>query len=185
MWKKLGTWCISVITYDHQLLCKPVIKTKKRSFLCIPNSMKKSSFCSTGPMLIVAAFCIALNVTLQEVGEHDLVGLRFGGFKVWKSWGDLVFMVATKGTRMNLSKKCPGEVEQLFLLQHSSIFQWRMRSSYWNIFCKVSIAKSDLSAWRREIISCHFFSMQRRELSASNPNPLAPVVAKGMSLWRH
>lgn len=117
--KKLGTWYISVITYYHQLLCNPVIKTKKRRFLCIPNSMKKSSFCSTGPMLIVAAFCIALNVTLQEVGEHDLVGLRFGGFKSLEVLGDLVFMVVTKGTKMNLSKKNVQEkLNNYFLLQH-------------------------------------------------------------------
>ena len=81
--------------------------------------MKKSSFCSTGPMLIVAAFCIALNVTLQEVGEHDLVGLRFGGFKSLEVLGDLVFMVVTKGTKMNLSKKNVQEkLNNYFLLQH-------------------------------------------------------------------
>ena len=183
--KKLGTWCISVITYYHQVLSNPVIKTKKRSFFCIPNSMKKSSFCSTGPMLIAAAFCIALNVTLQEVGEHDLVDLssevsKFGS--VWEMWCP---RLQQKAQRWTCPKTNPGEVEQLFLFQHSSIFQWIMRSSNWNIFCKVSIAKSDLSAWRREIISCHFFSIRRRELSASNPNPLAPVVAKGYVFPRH
>lgn len=120
-------------------------------------------------MLIVAAFCIALNVTLQEVGEHDLVDLRFGRFQSLEAFGGFgVHGCNTRHKNERVRKTCPGEVEQLFLFQHLSIFQWILRSSNWNIFCKVSIAKSDLSAWRREIISCHVFSMQRRELSASS-----------------
>ena len=56
--------------------------------MAYPNSMTmKSSFCSTGPMLIAAAFCIALSVTLQEVGEHDLVALRFHTTEVLGRFG--------------------------------------------------------------------------------------------------
>ena len=86
--------------------------------------MKKSSFCSTGPMLIVAAFCIALNVTLQEVGEHDLVDLKFGRFQSLEAFGRFGVHGCNKRHKNELvKKKGPGEVEQLFLFQHSSIFQ--------------------------------------------------------------
>mmetsp|Transcript_1170 Transcript_1170/g.2612 ORF Transcript_1170/g.2612 Transcript_1170/m.2612 type:complete len:255 (+) Transcript_1170:171-935(+) len=62
--------------------------------LVVKRCDKRYSIWSTGPMLIVAACCMARSVTLQLVGEQD-----------------------------------------------------------WNIFCKVSTAKSPVSVFRREIIS--------------------------------
>lgn len=66
-------------------------------------------------MLIVAACCMARSVTLQLVGEQDLVGHEAGR----GVWG--------------------------VALCH--------QPSNWNIFCKVSNAKSPVSVFRREIIS--------------------------------
>ena len=56
-------------------------------------------------MLIVVAFCIALNVTLQEVGEHDLVDLRFGRFQSLEAFGRFGVHGCNKRHKNELVKK--------------------------------------------------------------------------------